>query len=102
MDGSQVTVETRGDATPSVTTPEPAAGAAGVVLRDTPAMHPVSWSEVKPEEQAQRRALPDNRNSSRTGRRMAAWTFAWLKRLATLAVVLIAVAAALVMWDYYV
>src|SRR5215468_4023696 len=86
---------------PSLPAPEPAAGGVPVTERQTPAIQPVARTEPQSKEAAGRRAPLDRRRSGGPGRALR-WRFACVKRLATLAVGLVAVVMALVTWDYYV
>ena len=80
---------------------EPAAGGVPAMERQTPAVQPVTV-EPQPQETARQRAPLDERRSS-GGRGLALrWILAGFKRLATLAIALVAIVMALVTWDYYV
>jgi hypothetical protein len=83
-----------------MTGPEQIADGVPGVARDAPIAQPDTPAE--PEEPAQRRASPDEALSSSRRGCEHRWVFAWAKRLATLAMGLVAVVMALVTWDYYV
>ena len=100
MDGSQVTDQMLRQGNPSLHVPDPVAESALTVARDAPVIQPVT--RVEPQEPAQRSALPDDAYSASRRGSTLRWLLACVKRLATLAIALIAVVMALVTWDYYV
>jgi multidrug resistance efflux pump len=70
--------------------------------RDTPAVKPVTRVEPQPQETARNRAsLEEGRSPGGRGVALR-WILAGFKRLATLAIALVAIIMALVTWDYYV
>ena len=99
MDGSQVTEQTLRQVAPSLTAPGPIADSVPGVARDAPIIQPATRAEL---EEPQRRAPPDEAHSSSRRGPALRWRLACVKRLATLAVGLVAVVMALVTWDYYV
>src|SRR5215471_762639 len=99
MDGSQVTEQTLRQVAPSLTAPGPIADSVPGVTRDAPIIQPATRAEL---EEPQRRAPPDEAHSSSRRGPALRWRLACVKRLATLAVGLVAVVMALVTWDYYV
>jgi hypothetical protein len=69
---------------------------------DTPAVQQLTPVEPPPEETARQPAPLEGRHSS-SGRQPALrWILASFKRLATVAIALVAIFMALVTWDYYV
>ena len=100
MDGSRVTGQVLRQGDPSLTAPGPIADSVPGVARDAPVVQPATRAE--PEEPAQRRALPDEAYSASRSGPAHRWLLACVKRLATLAIALIAVVKALVTCVYYV
>ena len=98
---AKVVEQTAPQVEPSHPAQEPAAGGVPAVERQTPAVQPVTV-EPQPQETAREGGPLDRRRSS-GGRGLALrWILAGLKRLATLAIALVAIVMALVTWDYYV
>jgi multidrug resistance efflux pump len=100
MDGSQVTEQVLRQRDPSLPAPDPVAKSSLTVARDAPVIQPATRAE--PEEPAQRRTPPDEAHSSSRGGPALRWLLASGKRLASLAIAMIAIVMALVTWDYYV
>ena len=102
MDGFQAEARTARQVEPSFPTPAPAPDC---ILKRAPqpsAVEPVARAQPRPDETA-RRPLPLATRRASGGRRLAIrWIGAGLKRLTTLTIALVAVAAGLVTWDYYV
>jgi multidrug resistance efflux pump len=67
-----------------------------------PAVQPVTRAQPHSEETGLKAAPFDERRSSRARGLALRWILACFKRLATLAIALVAIAMALVTWDYYV
>jgi multidrug resistance efflux pump len=99
MDGSQVAEQTLRQVAPGLTAPGPIADSVPGVARDAPII-PVTRAE--PQEPVQRRPSPDEAHSSSRGGPAPRWLLACAKRLASLAIAMIAAVMALVTWDYYV
>src|SRR5689334_21167282 len=88
-------------AEPSLPTPAPAVDGAPEASPPRAAVEPVARAQPKPDE-APRPPAPLTHRSASGARRLAMrWIGAGLQRLATLAIALLAVAAGLVTWDYY-
>jgi len=87
---------------PSLPTPAPAVDGIPEAAPPPAAVEPVARAQPQPDE-APRPPAPLTQRSASGGRRLAMrWIGAGLKRLATLAIALVAVGAGLVTWDYYV
>jgi len=98
---ANVVEQTARQVEPSLPAQEAAGDGVPAAERQTPDVQPVTV-EPQPQESAGQRASLDELRS-RGGRGLALrWIRACFKRLATLAIVLVAVAMALVTWDYYV
>lgn len=100
MDGSQITEQMLRQAAPNLTAAVPVADRVGTVPRDVPGRQPAGRTE--PDEPARPSAPADEGQSSGRRGREHRWILVWVKRLATLAIALVAVVMALVTWDYYV
>ena len=87
---------------PDLPAPDPAADSVNAEGRGTPAIQPVTPVQLQPEETAGRRVPLDDRRPSGARRLALRWFLACFKRLATLAIALVAIVMALVTWDYYV
>jgi len=98
----QATEQTVGEVEPSLPAPNPAADSVNMAARGTPAIQPVARVEPQPQETARQGAPLDGLRSP-SGRRLALrLVLAGFKRVATLAIALVAIVMALVTWDYYV
>lgn len=102
MDASQVLEQTDRRVAPSLPAPEQAAESVPTAAPSEPATQPVARVQSQPEEMARQRAPRDELRSSGVPRLATRWILACFKRLATLAIALVAIAMALVTWDYYV
>ena len=99
---SPVAKQTVRQAAPSLPTPGPAAESVPDAGPLTPALQPVTRVEPSPRGRRDQRASLDERRST-VGRGPALrWILACFKRLATLAIALVAIVMALMTWDYYV
>jgi multidrug resistance efflux pump len=67
-----------------------------------PGIPPAMRAQPPGLQETARLAAPLGERRSSSGRRLARWTLAGFKRLATLAIALVAIVMALVTWDYYV
>jgi multidrug resistance efflux pump len=99
---TQLIERTVGQNAPSVPTPTPASEHSLDKGPGTPTLEPVARALPQPDGPARQRAAPANRRASAAGRLAARWSVACAKRLATIAIALLAVSAGLVTWDYYV
>jgi hypothetical protein len=98
MSHPEVVEQTVRQAASTAPGPEPLNAAAA----HTPAVQQLTPVEPPPEETARQPAPLEGRHSS-SGRRPALrWILASFKRLATVAIALVAIVMALVTWDYYV
>jgi multidrug resistance efflux pump len=102
MSHPQVAEQTAPQVESSLPAPEPEVGGVPATARQTPAVKPVTRVEPQPQETPSKRA-PLNERRSPDGRGVALrWILAGFKRLATLAIALVAIIMALVTWDCYV
>src|SRR5260221_987590 len=74
----------------------------GDAAPQAPAPEPVARAQPQPDEAARQTAPLAKRRSSSGLRLAMRWSLAGVKRLATLAIALVAIVMALVTWDYYV
>jgi multidrug resistance efflux pump len=102
MDGLQLAEQPVRQVEPGVAAPDPAADGVDAATRGATAIEPVARAQLQPEEPTRRRAAFDGRRSSGSRRLALRWMLAGSKRLATLAIALVAIVIALVTWDYYV
>jgi hypothetical protein len=98
MSHPQIVEQTVRQATPGASGPEPLNAAE----THTPAVRQVTPVEPRSQETVGQPAPLDRRRSSSGRRVVLRWILPSLKRLATLAIALIAIIMALVTWDYYV
>ena len=99
---SPVAKQTVRQAAPSLPTPGPTAESVPEAAPQKPALQPVTRVEPSPRGRRDQRASLDERRST-VGRGPALrWILACFKRLATLAIALVAIVMALMTWDYYV
>src|SRR5262249_54395440 len=99
---AQVTERPDRQVAPSLLASEQAAESVPTAVHAEPVTQPVARVQSQPEETARQRAPLDEPRSS-GGRPLARrWILACFKRLATLAIALVAIAMALVIWGYYV
>ena len=101
MYDAKVVEQTAPQVEPSHPAQEPATGGVPAMERQTPDVQPVTV-EPQPHETPGQRTPLDERSSQRGGGLALRWTLAGFKRLATLAIALVAIVMALVTWDYYV
>ena len=102
MDGPQIAEQTVRQAAPSSSAPAPASDSVSEAAPQVPAPEPVTRARPRPDETARQPAPPARLRSS-AGRALASRRMVTLlKRLATLAIALVAIVMALVTWDYYV
>jgi hypothetical protein len=94
--------QSRGDAPRGAPGPESRNSNVAAEAHPTPIIQPVGRGEPPPRETAPKPAPIDQRRSPGPGRIALRWILAGFRRLATLAIVLVAVLMALVTWDYYV
>jgi multidrug resistance efflux pump len=99
---TQIIERTVGQNAPSVPTPTPASEHPLDKGPEAPALEPVARALPQPDGPARQPAASANRRASAARRLAARWLLACGKRLATLAIALVAVVMALVTWDYYV
>jgi multidrug resistance efflux pump len=101
MSHSQVAEETARQVEPPQAS-DSAVDGVNAAAPHAPAIEPVTRVAPQPKETRGQRAPPDERRSPGAGRLALRWILAVLKRLATLAIALVAIVMALVTWDYYV
>jgi multidrug resistance efflux pump len=101
MYDAKVVEQTAPQVEPSHPAQEPATGGVTAMERQTPDVQPVTV-EPQPHETPGQRTPLDERSSQRGGGLALRWALAGFKRLATLAIALVAIVMALVTWDYYV
>jgi multidrug resistance efflux pump len=99
---TQIIERTVGQNAPSVPTPTPASEHPLDKGPEAPTLEPVARAQAQPDGPARQPAAPANRRASAARRLAARWSVACVKRLATMAIALVAITAALVTWDYYV
>ena len=102
MDNPEVLEQAVREIAPSVAAPDLAADSARVLAPQAPAIQPVTRAQPEPQETARHRVVLDDRRSSGGWRPALRWILPAFRRLATLAIALVAIIMALVTWDYYV
>src|SRR5215831_2263009 len=99
---TQLIERTVGQNAPSVSTPRPTSEHPLAKGPGAPTLESVARAQPQPDGPARQPAAPANRRASAARRLAARWLLACVKRLATVAIALVAVVTALVTWDYYV
>jgi multidrug resistance efflux pump len=103
MVGPQLAEQVVRQAEPSLPASDLGADKVAAEVRHMPGIQPVMRTQQpQPQETARHGAPLDGRHSSRVRRLALRWVVAGFKRLATLAIALVAIVMALVTWDYYV
>jgi multidrug resistance efflux pump len=87
---------------PRLLAPGPLTESGSVEGRSAPAIKPVPEPQPQPGETALQRVSLYEHRSFGVRRLASPWIFACFKRLASLAIAVVAIAMALVIWDYYV
>jgi multidrug resistance efflux pump len=99
---TQIIERTVGQNAPSVPTPTPASEHPLDTEPEAPTLELVARAQPQPDGPAHQPAALATCGASAAGRLAVRWGVACAKRLATMAIALVAVAASLVTWDYYV
>ena len=86
----------------SLPAPDPRTDSVNVEARSAPAIQPVTLPQPQPEEAAPQRVTIYDRGSAGERQLASRWILGFVKRLATVGIALVAIAMALVTWDYYV